>query len=94
MVKLIARLDAKPGQETLVAEALSELSVPSRAEAGCIQYDVCRSKEDAAKLLVLEEWETQEALDEHMATPHFKTFLAKVGEALAGEPGIELIERV
>lgn len=94
MVKLIARLDAKPGQEALLAEALSELSAPSRAEAGCIQYDVCRSKEDAGKLLVLEEWETQEALDEHMETPHFKAFLEKAADALAGEPGIEFVERL
>ena len=92
MVKLIARIEAKPGREQLIADALKALSGPSRAEAGCIQYDVCRMKEDPAKLLVLEEWASQECLDEHMATPHFKAFVEKIAEALAEAPKLEFIE--
>ncbi|MBM3474539.1 MAG: antibiotic biosynthesis monooxygenase [Armatimonadetes bacterium] len=92
MVKLIARLQVKPGQEEFVAEALKELAGPSRAEAGCIRYEPCRAKEDPAALLVLEEWESQEALDAHMATPHFQAFVGKIGEALAGPPSLEFIE--
>ena len=94
MVKLIARLQAKAGQEAMVAEALRKLTPPSRAEAGCILYDPCRVKDDPAVLLVLEEWESQAALDEHMQTPHFHAFLAAVGEALAGEPKLEVVERL
>ena len=94
MVKLIARIDAKPGQEQLLADALSELAGPSRAEAGCVQYDVCRSRENPGALIVLEEWESQAALDAHMETPHFTAFLAKVGDAIAGEPDLEFIERL
>ncbi len=94
MVKLIARIEAKAGSETLVAEALAELSGPSNEEPGCIEYVVCRGAEDATKLYVLEDWKTQEDLDAHMELPHFKAFLAKVGEALAGPPEIEFIEKV
>lgn len=94
MLKFIARIDAKPGQEAVVAEALVGLVTPSRAEAGCIAYEVCRMKEDPAQLVVLEEWESQEALDEHMATPHFQGFLAQVGDALAGDPRLEMLERL
>ena len=94
MVKLIARLSAKPGQEKVLTNALRELAAPSREEAGCILYDVCAVKDAPGELLVLEEWESQDALDRHMATPHFKAFLAKAGDALAGEPGLEIIERV
>jgi quinol monooxygenase YgiN len=92
MVKLIARIDVKPGHEEVVAAALRELAPPSQAEAGCIRYEVCRVKDDATKLLVLEEWESQAALDEHMATPHFQAFAGKIGEALAGPPSLEFIE--
>jgi len=94
MVKLIARLQAKPGQEATVAAALRKLAPPSRAEAGCILYDTCRVKDDPATLLVLEEWESQAALDAHMATAHFQAFLAEVGPALAGEPKLEVVERL
>jgi len=94
MVKLIARLSAKPGHEEVLTNALRELVAPSREEAGCILYDVCVVKDEPGKLLVLEEWESQDALDQHMATPHFQAFLADAGDALAGEPTLEFIERI
>jgi len=92
MVKLIARVQVKPGQGQLVADALRELTGPSRAEAGCIRYEPCQAKEDPTVLLVLEEWASQEALDAHMATPHFKAFVGKIGDALAGPPKLEFVE--
>jgi quinol monooxygenase YgiN len=94
MVKLIARLHAQSGQADVVAAALLDLVSPSRAEAGCILYDACRSQSDPDELLVLEEWESQEALDTHMATPHFQAFAARIGGALAGEPELTLLERL
>jgi quinol monooxygenase YgiN len=94
MVKLIATIRCQPGQGEQVAPALLELAGPSRAEAGCMLYDVCRSKADPDELLVLEEWESQEALDAHMATPHFQAFIGRIGAALAGEPGVAFIERL
>lgn len=94
MVKLIAKINAQPCQADAVAAALAELAVPSRAEAGCILYDTCRVKDNPATLVVLEEWESQEALDAHMATPHFQAFIAAIGSALAGEPELTVLERL
>jgi quinol monooxygenase YgiN len=94
MVKLIARLRSQPGQADLLTGALCELAGPSRLEAGCLLYDVCRSQSDPNELLVLEEWESQAILDAHMATPHFKAFLERAGGALAGEPELLFIERL
>jgi quinol monooxygenase YgiN len=94
MVKLIARLRAQSGQADVVASALLDLVGPSRQEPGCIMYDVCRSQADPNELLVLEEWESQAVLDEHMATPHFKAFAERIGGALAGEPELMFLERL
>jgi quinol monooxygenase YgiN len=94
MVKLIARIDVQPGQGGVVGAALKELAIPSRQEAGCILYDVCRATESPDTLLVLEEWESKEILDAHMQTPHFGAFIEKVGSLLAGEPTIHFIERL
>ncbi|HOS94248.1 MAG TPA: putative quinol monooxygenase [Armatimonadota bacterium] len=92
MVKLVAVLKAKPGQEAAVTQALRDLAVPSKAEPGCVMYVPCRSKADPAKLVVIEEWADQAAFDAHAASPHFQAFLAKVGNALAGEPELEFVE--
>jgi quinol monooxygenase YgiN len=94
MVKFIARINTLAGQEDAVAAALKELVAPSRAEEGCILYDACRMVEDRTQLLVLEEWASEEALEAHMKTPHFRGFLAKIGEALDGAPVLEMVERL
>jgi quinol monooxygenase YgiN len=94
MVRFIAQLQCKDGHADRVAAALSELVGPSRAEPGCLSYDPCRSLSDPNRLLVLEEWESQAALDAHMATPHFRAFVESVGDGFAGEPVLEFVERL
>ena len=94
MLKLIARIRAQSGQGDAIAAALLDLAGPSRAESGCHLYDVCRSTTDPDTLLVLEEWESQAALDAHMATPHFTAFVERIGGLLAGTPELETIERL
>ena len=54
--------------------ALRALREASRAEAGCLTFDVSRSIEDPSAFVLYEEWRDQAALDEHYATEHFKKF--------------------
>jgi quinol monooxygenase YgiN len=50
---------------------LIELRDASRAEPGCITFDVSRSIEDASVFVLYEEWHDQAALDIHYGTEHF-----------------------
>ncbi len=47
-----------------------------RKEAGNVRYEYFYPAEDSSKLLLLEEWETQEAQQVHMTQPHME----KLGE--------------
>jgi quinol monooxygenase YgiN len=61
-----------PAEATAAAErTLIELRDASRAEAGCISFEVSRSLEDDTVFVLYEEWEDQAALDSHYATEHF-----------------------
>lgn len=55
---------------------------------------MCQSKADPNDLLVLEEWESQAALDAHMAAPHFQAFLERIGGAMTGNPELTFVERL
>ena len=44
----------------------------SRAEPGCITFDVSRSVEDENVFVLYEEWQDQAALDFHYNTAHFQ----------------------
>ena len=73
------------GAETArIAEALVRCGPPSRAEAGCIEYRTYRGQ-DGDAVFLKEEWKSQAALDEHMATAHFQDFKTTLEEVI-GKP--------
>jgi quinol monooxygenase YgiN len=81
---VIARWVARPGEEDAVAEAISRLTEPSRAEPGCIVYRPHRELEDPRVFLLYEEYSDRAAYDAHAASEHFRRH--------AIEGGIPLLE--
>ena len=82
---LIARMRAKPGQETRLLVELRRLLAPTRAEAGCIAYDLHQSQSDPALFMFYEIWNCQADLDAHFQTPHLKALAKIIPEMLEGE---------
>jgi quinol monooxygenase YgiN len=80
MIVLGVRWVAREGQEERVAEILRELSGPSRAEPGCLQYEAHRDPDDPRVFFLYERWADEEALRMHEQTPHVQRLL--FGEAL------------
>ncbi len=85
---MVAVLTAKPGAEETVQDALSELVVPTRAEPGCLGYELYRSAADPSTFVTIETWRSQDDLDAHMQTPHIARALQATGDALAHPPAI------
>lgn len=71
---VVARLKAKPGREGELERALRDLVEPTRAEAGCINYDLHRSQQDPGLFVFHENWESRELWDAHMRSPHLEAF--------------------
>jgi len=82
---IIARMRAKSGQEGRLREALQRLVAPTRAEPGCIAYDLHESLNDAALFLFYETWKSQADLDAHFETPHLKALVKILPELVEGE---------
>ena len=82
---LIARMRAKSGQEARLWQELQRLVAPTRAEAGCITYDLHRSQTDPALFMFYENWKSQADLDAHFETRHFKAFIRILHEMLEDE---------
>lgn len=73
--------------------ALRPLRDGSRAEDGCLTFDVIDIGDDDHTFVLYEEWADQAALDVHFATEHFKQYgingirkLAKSRTAYTGAP--------
>jgi len=93
MIHVVAVLTAKPGKREEILTHF-RANVPAvRAEKGCIEYGPAVDAENALgfqtkvgpdAFLVIEKWESMEALKAHAAAPHMAAYAAKVKDLLAG----------
>jgi quinol monooxygenase YgiN len=92
MIHVIAVLIAKPGMRDAVLKEF-RANVPNvKAEEGCIEYGAAVDAEPAPSFqttcgadtfMVIEKWESMEALKAHAAAPHMVAYGAKVKDLLA-----------
>lgn len=69
-LRLIADVTAKPAHVDAVRAALQRLVEPSRAEAGCLQYDLHEDLEQPGRFVFFERWTDAAALAAHARAPH------------------------
>lgn len=65
------------GKEEELEAHLLALSAPTRAEPGCVMYDLYRSPLISNHFLRLEVWASPAALEAHKATPHIRASFEK-----------------
>ena len=63
---------AKEGEAEAVAELLAQMVPLSRAEPGCLQYDVHRDNDDPNRFFIFERYVDEAALEAHGSSPHFQ----------------------
>ncbi|MBV7535889.1 antibiotic biosynthesis monooxygenase [Duganella sp. sic0402] len=85
---VVATITAKEGNEVVVREALQKIVPLSRAEAGCIRYDLHVDLGNHASFVMLEAWRDQAVLTAHEATPHFQELVATIG----GKADVQIIK--
>jgi quinol monooxygenase YgiN len=71
-VALAVRVVARPGEEGHVLDYLERLTVASRAEVGCEQYDPHRDPDDPRAFFLYERYVDRAALEAHWASDHFR----------------------
>ena len=84
LLTVIARMRARNGQEARLREELQRLVAPSRAEAGCLLYDLHESTTDPGSFVFYETWKSHEELDTHFQRPHMLAILPLLPDLLDG----------
>lgn len=64
-VRLVVTFDATPGRGAELAQAMKARCEVSRQDTGCEQFEVFQSVSDPDKLVLLELWKDQAALNAH-----------------------------
>lgn len=80
---IVANIHANPDQIDLVKAELEKLVSITRAEKGCLQYDLHRDKSNPAHFMFFENWESRELWQTHMGAPHLAAYMKATEGAVA-----------
>lgn len=80
---IVADIHANPDKIDLVRAELEKLVPITRAEAGCIQYDLHLDNSDPAHFMFYENWESRELWQTHMNAPHLAAYMQATDGAVA-----------
>ncbi|MGO4623613.1 putative quinol monooxygenase [Ensifer sp. 2YAB10] len=82
-VSLIATLTGRPEMREELFRLLVDQVEPTRAEHGCIDYNLHVDAIDPCVFAFCENWKSQEDLDAHMEMPHLKPLKSQIDRLLA-----------
>ncbi|MDO9333558.1 MAG: putative quinol monooxygenase [Dehalococcoidales bacterium] len=94
MVILMATLKANEGKGDAVAEEFKKLVPKVLKDPGTLGYLVCRAVDDPNKFVVVEQYESREALGVHGQAEHFKAFNAATRGMFAGRAEVQFWNKV
>ena len=80
---IVANITANADKVDLVKSELQKLIPITRAEAGCLQYDLHHDNEDSAHFMFYENWESRELWQAHMNAQHLQDYMAATDGAVA-----------
>jgi quinol monooxygenase YgiN len=98
------RMSVPPERRGDFLETLRGMLEPARVERGCVSYRLYEDVEDRNTFILLEEWESREALERHIRRDNQRRLLALM-DLLSRQPelrfntvsqtaGMDLIENV
>ncbi len=73
-------------------QLLTDMVKPSQEEEGCLLYHIYQMKEKPTTFVVIETWESEEALDGHRNSKHYKYYKSHFEPYTAEKYSDELIE--
>lgn len=83
---------ARAGQEQALIELSREHARRSRHEPGCLAHRVLLDPEHPARVIFLEQWESEAALQAHFRVPESAGFVRSAIALTDGKPEIRIFE--
>ncbi len=79
---ILANILAKEGQSDLVKQELLKLIAITRAEAGCVNYDLHQDNSNKHLFLFYENWESKLLWQKHMKNKHLADYVIATADAI------------
>ncbi len=88
MIVVVGRVQSDADKREALIRIGQQVARASREEAGCIAYQLYEDTEVPNRFVFIEEWESDEALRRHFATPHIAEFMRAIPEAIVSAPDV------
>ncbi len=82
-VRVVARIVAHADSAHEMKALLLRIVEPTRAEQGCLRYELHQSDTDPADFVFIEEWANSAAVAAHMRTAHIQEVFERAAPLLA-----------
>lgn len=89
MIVVIGRVRTDPDKRAELVRIGHTLAAASRTEPGCISYRLYEDTEIENEFVFLEEWESDAALQQHLATSHIAEFMHAVPATIVAPPEVK-----
>lgn len=92
-IKVVAKNQVKPEKVQEFMGLCKNLIEKTLKEEGCIEYGVYQELEKPEILTMLEEWEDESSLDQHIKSDHFREIFPLLSECLEKETEINIYRK-
>lgn len=91
---LIGTVVAKDETREELRGILAAQVTPTRAEAGCVNYDFHVDVEDPNVFVFYENWRSRDDLDVHLKAPHLQPLFGRLHQLLARPVEMRFLEMI
>jgi quinol monooxygenase YgiN len=92
-IRVVAKNQVKPENVQEFMDLCKKLVGETLKEEGCIEYGVYQELENPEILTMLEEWEDESSLDQHMKSNHFREIFPLLSEYLEKETEVNIYRK-
>ncbi len=80
MIVVSGLININAAKADRAVELTGALVAETRKEAGNLTYEYWQDPADAGRWRVFEEWDNEQALNDHLGSPHMATFMTDAAE--------------
>jgi len=92
MIGVTAKIPVQDGKQAEFENVFKDLTEKVLAnEPGCKMYQLCKAKGSDTDYVVMEVYESEDALAAHGKTEHFRAAQPALGGCVAGAPDISIL---
>ena len=94
MISIFVKIPLKEGKAGEFTEAFKVIAAGVAKEEGNLLYSLNFTKDAPDTAIIMERYTSQDALNAHSQSDHYKAFGPKVADLVAGAPEITFMEEV